>query len=178
VTNEVEAAIEDAYELAKRWLVGKPDRLAGYELNRHWKRMTVLSFVPPGKDRQFARKPIFGGSDGSGVYIYDDQKGAKLIADALSGDSDAHAVLCGFAAYFVGGGNPLPEHLRKYISDKLFEESDAVPPKGRGRNPDTNRRRNFYIMCAIVRLRELGVSLLNPRYGPAFRAGTTRLKQR
>jgi hypothetical protein len=159
MSTELEAAIEDAYEFAQGWLgISNPDLWAGYKLNRHWKHAITLSFVAPPKygDYPIDAIPLFGGSKAEGFFIYDDEKGAELVADARKGDTDADSVLCGFARYFVEGGCPLPEHLRKYIAGKLFEQSEAAPAQRRGRNPHINRRRNLYIVLAIMRLGERG----------------------
>jgi hypothetical protein len=161
VTTELEAAVEDAYEFAKRWISkSKSDHLAGHELNRYWKHATTLSFLRPPEhsDDGYAIGcvPVFGGSKAEGIFIYDDEKGAELVAAAREGDTDADAVLCGFASYFVEGGYPLPEHLRKYVAEKLLEQSQALPTQRRGRNPHINRRRNLYIVLAIMRLGERG----------------------
>jgi hypothetical protein len=157
-SDQVEAAIEWAYEFAEQWLIGPPGGLAGYELHRIQEFLRTQSPARARSVENPGSSEIPAGSPSQEVgYVYDDSKGERLIANALKGDADADAVLCSFAAEFIRGGCLFPERLREYIADQLSDRAGAVVRK-RGRKKHTNNHRNYYIQEAVAGLIERGFS--------------------
>lgn len=158
---QIAAAVEWASELGKRWLA--PARSPGYELYRLKESLRALTTAPSSVEDECSITPpggpvpVFGTRDEQTYLIYDDSKGESLIAKACKGDPDADAVLCGFASEFIRRGCLLPEHLRDYIADQLYERSTSEKRK-RGRDKHANGRRNYYICEAVSGLIEQGFS--------------------
>ena len=80
--------------------------------------------------------------------VYDEEKGARLIDRARTGDCAAEYVLCDIAAGFLESGRGLPKGLREYIAEKLRSVGDERR-KRRGRDPNANHPRNFHVAWTI-----------------------------
>ena len=81
--------------------------------------------------------------------VYDDEKGALLVAAASGGNYLAHNVLCWIAARFVAAGCPMPPNLRGYLIAVLDEQAEAAPEGRRGKDPHANHARDFAIANAV-----------------------------
>lgn len=66
-----------------------------------------------------------------GPAIYDDVKGAAMVAKAIDGDHVAPKVLFWIAARFVESGCAMPNHLRRYVAGAL-ELRSRVAPRANG----------------------------------------------
>lgn len=102
--------------------------------------------------------------------IYDDDKGARIIEQAVSGDVSANRALCFIAASYVQIGCAMPEQLRFFVCLKLMKEL-ATESKGRGRSPLANR--NYKIGWAINMV--ASTQKLRPTRNRAFEGASTNL---
>jgi hypothetical protein len=95
---------------------------------------------------------LFGEKNpGDSVFLYDDAKGAKLVAKADDGDVDADAVLCGIADRFMTMGLPFPPHLHSYVQQLLRRQSYELG-YNEGGDKYENFIRNYTIVQAAVHL--------------------------
>jgi hypothetical protein len=94
---------------------------------------------------------LFGLNEDS-VLIYNDAKGAKLIAKAHEGDVDADAVLCGLALRHMNLGYAFPPRLGSYIQDVLRQRS-CERRHNEGGSKYENFIRNFTISQVATHLR-------------------------
>jgi len=99
--------------------------------------------------------PRFGGAKGFD-NVYDDEKGARLIARAATGDQVAHGVLCFVAARFVESGCSFPPNLREYIAGALLSQSKEPPQRRRGRDPYANYSRDRDVARVVKEIMNLG----------------------
>ena len=87
-----------------------------------------------------------GGIPGNNWYsVYDDEKGAQLIAKASDGDYVAYSVLCVVAARFIKSGCSMPPHLREYVAEGLMDAAGSLIDghgRRRGRDPYANHHRD------------------------------------
>ena len=86
------------------------------------------------------------------VAIYDDGKGAALIARARRGDTLADALLCDIACA-ISATSKLPPNLHNYISGRLKKPLTAH----RGKSFLSNYQRDLAIFFAIAGLTECGL---------------------
>jgi hypothetical protein len=82
------------------------------------------------------------------VFVYDDNKGADLIAEARAGDPDAEAALRKISWGFIAEGLPLPKHLRAYVGDVLVCPTKS-PRGSEGGNKYTYFLRNRSIALVM-----------------------------
>jgi hypothetical protein len=93
----------------------------------------------------------FVGSDVTQKRQYDDgAKGARLIHDALHGETLADEYLVEFASEFIERGEVLPPNLARFIVDTKLR-------KVRRKRPASNTARDEYIIRAIQIAVENGV---------------------
>jgi hypothetical protein len=102
--------------------------------------------------------------------IYDDDKGERIIAQAISGDFSAHQALCFIAGSYILIGCAMPERLRFFVCFKLMQ-GIATESKGRGRAPLANR--NYKIGWAINELAR--TQKLRPTRNRAFEGASNNL---
>jgi hypothetical protein len=129
-----------------------PDRREGQRAYRRWlffEACTRKKKVDLAKGDQLLR--LFRGHAGDYVLLYEDAKGAKLIAKADDGDVDADAVLCGIADRFMTMGLPFPPHLHSYVQQLLRRQSYELG-HNEGGDKCENFIRNFTIAEAAVYL--------------------------
>lgn len=82
--------------------------------------------------------------------IYDDAKGARLVAKAANNASAANA-LAEIAVEIIQRGKPLPQNLGKFVVSRL----ETRPAGKRGRR--LNQPRDTYIACAVALARDAGL---------------------
>jgi len=131
-----EEAIDAATELLGRWLKKTPShsKFASY-----FRRANVLSV-----DRM--------------KELYDPAKSsefAKIVDAAKGGDRDAMVSACEWACLAVSGQKGIPDPLREYVTNLLFEKAEEGRRK-RGKNPDELASRDYAIMYAVARVAEHG----------------------
>jgi hypothetical protein len=165
---EVEAAIDNTYQLAKYWLRDQPQE-SGEVLHRNAFVQRALSPAATCDASElspsFESLPIFEGLD-EGPAQYDDDKGAKLIGMSWDGDTDADAALCFIASKMLLFRRELPPHLSAYISAVLLERSDKREHRRRGGNPYAKGSRDFFIVGAVARLVQIGFNPTRNRASP------------
>ena len=91
-----------------------------------------------------------------GPAIYDDVKGAAMVAKAIDGDHVAPKVLFWIAARFVESGCAMPNHLRRYVAGALELRSRVAPPRQRGPDPYAKHARDGDIAEVVGKIVELG----------------------
>jgi hypothetical protein len=172
---DIDRALKATERTLKPW-ISHPPKLKGNEFCREHLRLSVLSPLSEvsgwWKDE---RRAVFGGGGlfGTGYFrntpliVYDDEKAPPLIADAVSGDMNADAVLSAIAAHHIRNACTLPPRLRDYIARKL-DASMATgkpwpKPSTRGRKRNGNAYRDYAIMWAVEMLVRDGFQIDNSR---------------
>ena len=141
-----ETIYDEKHDLVPTFFSGIPDFVG---LHRH--------MLQKGSEKRVS----FGKAPGKFVnvhYIYDDNKGEKLIGIARNNDLAAKSALSYIAGAYVKSGCAMPERLRDYVVEKLRTEV-ASGPKRRGSKPYTKEARNSLISLTVSTVvRDLGIS--------------------
>jgi hypothetical protein len=131
-----EEAIKAASELLARWLKKTRSHLT---LAADLRRMSLVSV------ERLAE-------------LYDPAKAndfANLVEAVNRGDRDAAVSACEWAYLAVYSQGGIPQALREYVTNLLFEKAEAGRRR-RGKHPDEQFSRNFAIMYAVARVAEHG----------------------
>jgi len=160
--SEIDRLVNAAQALLERYKVDDPTRMHGDEHHRHLLQLSILS--PPNEvwAPDDGRLPLFGIN-----HAYDDEKGARLIALACSGDVNADAVLSAVAGKYVYNQSVMPPKLRDYVSRKLGSMmANGKPwpkPRTLGRKRNGNHRRDFIIATVVSALIKGGLAVESGR---------------
>lgn len=73
----------------------------------------------------------------------------EMVRWAREGDPDAHRVACELASTLLKSGDPLPQSLRKYVTDHLDSESEETRSRGRGWDPIARYSRDRCIKYVV-----------------------------
>ncbi len=157
-SKDTEDAVTFAYESLKQgkstWRKREP---SGYQEAVTWESILLSDTLYSG--------PIVEGSkisfrlradeENGHPKLYDEEKGARLIEKARSGDYVAKFTLYAVAADYLEAERPLPDALREYLIEELRSEVNRRP-KRRGRDPHAYHPRDFEVACIISNVIMLG----------------------
>jgi len=137
-----------ASEAARSVLAFAKNLPSGSSAVRRWKHVFELRHL---------NRPLKFGAAGEPLWkeCYDDTRAAKVIAEAINGDRDAHIVLSAAAGCFLADGQPLPARLGKYVIGVLNASvilSEGKRKEGRPSNPD----RDSIIFNAVLKAAHVG----------------------
>lgn len=166
-SEKIAEAIHFAYQNLKRDSIFWETDVPGYLHVRMSESMRVLTKMPWGniverdghqlvRDKEGQLVPKLGERTGEFFSVYDDDKGERLIAKAVSGDQVAHNVLGRIAARFIESGCVMPMRLRAYIAETLFLQFKKAPQPRRGQDPYANHLRDIDIARAVREVVKLG----------------------